>query len=77
MLAEQAAAIDWLRDAFGHLKAICYGDHASAIFEKAAVALDADQGVVGLEGANGIDVFIASAKQHRIWKREPSLRSTG
>jgi catalase len=41
------------------------------------VDLGADEGVVNLDGKKGIDAFIAAAKQHRIWEREPSLRSPG
>jgi catalase len=77
MLIEQTAAIDWLRDAFGHLKVIGHTEHAAAIFAKAAVALDADKGVVDLKGLAGIDDFITAAKQHRIWEREPKLRGPG
>ena len=77
MLVNEAAAIDWLRDAFGHLKVIGHVETASPIFEKAAMALDEDEGVVDLEGADGIATFVASAKQHRIWEREPTLRSPG
>jgi catalase len=76
-LAREAAAIDWLRDAFGHLKAVGYVNAAAPIFEKASVDLGAGQGVVNLYGKEGVDAFIAAAKQHRIWEREPSLRSPG
>ena len=77
MLMKEAAAIDWLRDAFGHLKVIGYVAPAAPIFEKAAVAADADEGVVDLAGSAGIGDFIAAAKQHRIWERELSLRTPG
>ena len=77
MLVEQAAAVDWLRDAFGHLKAIGHNEDAAPIFEKAAVALDADKGVVDLDGKAGIDEFVAVAMRHRIWEREPNIRSPG
>jgi catalase len=76
-LAMEAAAIDWLRDAFGHLKVIGHVADAAPVFEKAAVAPDADEGVVGLAERGGIEAFIEAAKQHRIWKREPTLRSPG
>ncbi len=77
MLSGQAAAIDWLRDAFGHLKVIGFVQNASPVFEKSAVDIDADEGVVDLEQSAGIDAFIAIAKQHRVWKREPTLRIPG
>ena len=74
-LAKEAAAIDWLRDAFGHLKIIGYVAEAAPIFAKAAVARDADEGVVDL--ASGVAGFVKAAKNHRIWAREPTLRSPG
>jgi catalase len=76
-LRKEAAAIDWLGDAFGHLKVIGYVTPAAPIFEKAAIAADADEGVVDLTGSAGIGDFTAAAKQHRIWEGELSLRSPG
>ncbi len=75
LLVQEAAAVDWLRDAFGHLKVIGYAEAAVPLFEKGAVP--ADDGVVALEGRDGIAGFIAAAKRQRIWEREPSLRSPG
>jgi catalase len=75
LLMKEAAAIDWLRDAFGHLKVIGYVDAAMPLFVKAAIAFDADDGVVDL--ADSVPAFIKAAKGHRIWEREPTLRSPG
>ncbi len=75
MLAGEAAAIDWLRDAFGHLKVIGFVDAAAPMFAKAGIARNEDEGVVDL--ARDASAFIAAAKQHRIWAREPGLRSPG
>jgi len=75
MLAQEAAAIDWLRDAFGHLKAIGYVETAAPMFAKAGIVRDADEGVAYLD--DGAAAFIKAAKQHRIWKREPTLRPPG
>jgi catalase len=47
------------------------------VFEKAAVAAEADDGVVDLAASGGIKAFITAAKRHRVWAREPSLRSPG
>ena len=77
MLAKEAAAVDWLRDAFGHLKVIGHVGAAKPIFDKAAVAPKADDGVIDLQRAGGVTAFIAAAKRHRVWKREPNLRSPG
>ncbi|HYI27033.1 MAG TPA: catalase [Bradyrhizobium sp.] len=76
-LAQEAAAVDWLRDAFGHLKIIGHLASAAPLFKKAAVPLDVDPGVVALDGRSGVAGFIKAAKQQRIWQREPTLRSPG
>jgi catalase len=70
LLLPQAEAINWIRDAFGHLKVIGFTAEAKPLLDKAAVV--ADEGVLAL-GA-GPAKFIAAAKQGRIWNREPKLR---
>ncbi len=66
MLMTEAAAVQFVMDAFGHLKAIGASDAAQPLLDKAGVV--ADDGVTGL----GKD-FIAAA-QLRFWAREPSVR---
>ena len=68
-LSSEAAAIDFLRDAFGHLKAIALDSGGQALFKKAG--LIEDDGVV--EAANPT-AFIAAAKT-RQWNREASVRT--
>jgi len=70
-LLKQAEAINWIRDAFGHLKVIGMTAVAQPLLDKAAV--EADEGIVDLAG-NGVAAFIEAAKQGRIWDREPTLR---
>ncbi|MBS0539972.1 MAG: catalase, partial [Proteobacteria bacterium] len=73
-LLNMAAAINWIRDAYGHLKAIAYADAAAPLFDKAAIEPDVDLGVVELDGKRGVQDFIAAAKKHRIWDREKLVR---
>lgn len=73
-LAQEAAAIDWIRSAFAHLKVIGYGEHAKPLFEKASVAMDADKGMVDVSSAKLGD-YVTQAKKHRIWGRETRVRS--
>jgi catalase len=70
-LVWQAEAINWIRDAFGHLKVIGTTAAAQPLLDKAAV--EADDGVIDLAGG-GVAAFIDAAKQGRIWDREPKLR---
>lgn len=67
-LAKEAAVVDWVRDAFGHLKAIAFDAGAEAVLQ--AGGIEKDAGVVAAkEGAH----FLAEAKT-RQWAREPKLR---
>ncbi len=68
MLCNEAAAIDFVRDAFGHLKAIAIDAGAQALLEKAGIAPDA-----GVVAAKDAAKFIAAAKT-RQWDREPKVR---
>ena len=65
-LMKDSAAIDFVMNAFGHLKAIGSTDAAKPLLDKAGVA--PDDGITALG-----DVFINAAKK-RYWDREPSLR---
>jgi catalase len=49
MLLKEGAAVQWVMDAFGHLKAIGFNPAAKPLLDKAGVVLDA--GVTGLDGA--------------------------
>ena len=75
LLVREAAAIDWVRDAFGHLKVIGTVEAAGPILAKAAVEEDA--GVVDLAGRGGVKIFIEAARRQRVWEREPTLRTPG
>jgi len=65
-LTKEAAAVQWVMDAFGHLKAIGHNADAKPLLDKAGVEPDA--GITDLEG------FVAAAKQ-RYWDREPKVRT--
>ena len=68
-LCNEAAAVDFVRDAFGHLKAIASTPGAAALLARAGV--EADAGVVA---ATELKAFIAAAST-RQWQRERSLRT--
>ena len=48
-LLKNSAAIDWVRDAFGHLKVIGHSAPAQPLFAKAGIADDLDDGVIELD----------------------------
>jgi catalase len=69
LLGKEAAAIDFVRDAFGHLKAIGFDKGGETLLKTAANEQDAGVIAIGLP-----DRFIAAAKT-RQWEREASVRT--
>jgi catalase len=68
MLAGESAAVDFVRDAFGHLKAIALDEGGHALRRRANVEEDA-----GVLDASNVEAFLAAAKT-RQWDREPLVR---
>jgi len=68
-LSMESAAIDFVRDAFGHLKAIAVDKGAQALLRKADIPQDS-----GVVNANDMSAFITAAKT-RQWEREKSVRT--
>lgn len=75
-LALEATAVNFVRDAFGHLKVIAYLPAAAPLFVKGGLSdanPDTDAGLINLP-VKAIDDFIAAARGGRIWAREPLVR---
>ncbi len=68
-LSMESAAIDFVRDAYGHLKAIAADKGGKALLRMARTGEDA-----GVLDASDKDAFIAAAKT-RQWAREKSVRT--
>jgi len=68
LLSTEAAAVDWVRDAFGHLKAIGFDAGGQLLLQAGGIAPDA--AVVRVSDVAG---FIAAGKT-RQWDREQTLR---
>ncbi len=65
-LSKEGAAVQWVMDAFGHLKAVGFNAEAKPLIDKAGV--EPDEGVTDLAG------FVAAATR-RYWDREPNVRT--
>jgi catalase len=61
-LLKNRAAIDWVRDAFGHLKVIGHTSAAQSLFAKAGLADDLDQGVIELDARASIGQYIETTR---------------
>ncbi|MFT3965944.1 MAG: catalase [Sphingobium sp.] len=65
LLLKEGAAVQFVMDAFAHLKAIGHDEEAKPLLDKAGV--EPDKGVVA------VDAFTAAAGR-RYWDREPQVR---
>ncbi len=74
-LATQAAAVDWVSDAFAHLKVIAHTPGSQPLLDQAGVKKD--EGLISLAEGKPVRPFITTAKTGRIWQREPTLRRPG
>jgi catalase len=68
-MVNDSAAIDFVRDAFGHLKALGYDDGAEGLLQAAGIDLD-DAAVVPLSKLGRF----TDAAGTRQWSREPAVR---
>jgi catalase len=74
-LLKNAAARDFVSDAFAHLKFIGYIDATLPLFEKTGIAADMDEGFVPIAKAKGPATFIAACRKLRRWEREQVVTS--
>lgn len=75
LLAREAAAKDFVNDAFAHAKFIAYGPDAMPLLEKANVAAELDEGCVALKTPAGAKAFIEACGALRFWAREARLHA--
>jgi catalase len=70
LLAKDAAAKDFVTDAFAHCKFIAMGAHAQPLFEAAGIANDLDEACLPLAKAADAKAFVEAARALRHWPRE-------
>ena len=70
-LKRDGGALNWVRDAFAHLKVIGYTEGAASLIERAQI--EPDPGIIQLSDAKSIPSFVKAAKGGRIWERERKL----
>ena len=66
-LSKEGAAVQFVMDAFGHLKAIGHNGSATALLDKAGVVVD--------EGVTALGKPFINAATKRFFDREPNVRS--
>ena len=73
-LTGEAAARDFVADAFAHCKFIAFTSEAVPLLQKAGVDPNADEGFVDLKGPKGITEFVAYCRKLRLWSREMAVK---
>jgi catalase len=71
-LVKDAAARDFIADAFAHCKFIGYVKEAQPLFEKAGISKD--EGCVGLRALEDCSRFVETCRQLRFWPREEAMQ---
>lgn len=75
-LAEDAAARDFVTDAFAHTKFIAYTAAAMPLFARAGIDGGLDAGCVELDSADDAEAFVATCRSLRHWERELEIDQT-
>jgi catalase len=75
LLAKDAAAKDFVSDAFAHCKFIAYSADAMPLFEKTGIASDLDGGCLELGAEEDVARFVGMCRELRFWEREPKVKS--
>jgi catalase len=70
ILAHDAAAKDFVSDAFAHCKYIGYSPGARPLLD--AVGVEDDEGVVALDGGTAVR-FVEQCGALRVWERQPGV----
>ncbi|TIW79348.1 MAG: catalase, partial [Mesorhizobium sp.] len=74
MLSRDAAAKDFVSDAFAHLKFIGFVAGAGPLLASAGVAADADEGLIELKGGGSARSFVEACRKLRLWARESAVK---
>ncbi|WP_432348319.1 catalase [Shinella yambaruensis] len=73
-LLKEAAARDFVADAFAHCKFIGYTKPAFPLLEMAGAADLLDEGTVEIDGTDAVAGFLKGLGALRVWAREPSVK---
>jgi catalase len=73
-LTGEAAARDFVADAFAHCKFIAFTSGSIPLLQKAAVDPKADEGLIVLDEPKAVARFIESCRKLRLWSREMAVK---
>ncbi|MER9963302.1 catalase [Mesorhizobium sp. M0045] len=73
-LTGEAAARDFVADAFAHCKFIGFASGSIPLLHKAGVDPEADEGLIALDDPKAVAEFIESCRKLRLWSREMAVK---
>ncbi|MEI9413187.1 catalase [Mesorhizobium salmacidum] len=73
-LTGEAAARDFVADAFAHCKFIAFTSGSIPLLQRAGVDPQADEGLIGLDDPKAVAKFIGSCRKLRLWSREMAVK---
>jgi catalase len=73
-LTGEAAARDFVADAFAHCKFIGFSSGAIPLLQKAGIDPSADEGLISLDDPKMIATFVESCRKLRLWSREMAVK---
>ncbi|GAA4133295.1 catalase [Aminobacter aganoensis] len=73
-LIGEAAARDFVADAFAHCKFIAFTPGAVPLLQKAGVDHEADEGLIPLVDAKAAKAFVETCRRLRLWGRETAVK---
>jgi catalase len=73
-LSREAAARDFVADAFAHCKFIGFTAGALPLLRMSGVDPDADEGMIALDGSAAVGKFLESCRKLRLWGREMAVK---
>lgn len=73
LLAQESTARDFIADAFAHCKFIGYTKAALALFDKAGLRGNMDEGCISIDQEAGAEQFIKACGALRFWNRESKV----
>ncbi len=72
-LKQQAAALNFVRDAYAHLKIIGCAMDAKALLDMAGVKTD--DGILEVDSRDGVIAYVEAAKNGRLWARATVIKA--
>ncbi|HQS80990.1 MAG TPA: catalase [Thiobacillus sp.] len=72
-MKREAAVLNFIRDAYAHLKIIGFTASSMALLEMAGI--DVDDGVVELDSSGGATAYLDMAKKGRLWPRAAVIKA--